>query len=76
MSEHFDVAIIGAGPAGSAAARRLAGGGCRVALVERTRFDEPRVGESLPPAVQPLLSELGVWRDFMQLEISRCFLYR
>jgi len=68
MSEHFDVAIIGAGPAGSAAARRLAGGGCRVALVERTRFDEPRVGESLPPAVQPLLSELGVWRDFMQLD--------
>jgi len=68
MSEHFDVAIIGAGPAGSAAARRLALRGCRVALVERTRFEEPRVGESLPPAVQPLLSELGVWRDFMQLD--------
>jgi flavin-dependent dehydrogenase len=68
MSEHFDVAVIGAGPAGSAAARRLALSGCRVALVERTRFEEPRVGESLPPAVQPLLVELGVWRDFMQLD--------
>ncbi len=58
----FDVAVVGAGPAGSAAACRLAAGGCRVALVERSRFEEPRVGESLPPAVQPLLADLGVWQ--------------
>ena len=68
MSHDFDVAVAGAGPAGSAAARRLAAGGCRVVLIERSRFAEPRVGESLPPAVQPLLAELGVWRDFMQLD--------
>src|SRR5437660_898446 len=68
MPREFDVAVAGAGPAGSAAARRLALAGCRVALVERSRFEEPRVGESLPPAVQPLLADLGVWRDFMQLD--------
>jgi flavin-dependent dehydrogenase len=66
-SVHFDAAVIGAGPAGSATARRLAMQGQRVALVERSRFESPRVGESLAPAVQPLLFELGVWREFLSL---------
>ena len=38
-SPSFDVAVIGAGPAGSATARSLARSGYRVALVERSRFD-------------------------------------
>lgn len=64
----FDVAVIGAGPAGSATARRIALHGRLVALIERSRFDEPRVGESLAPEVQPLLAELGVWQEFLALE--------
>lgn len=64
----FDVAIVGTGPAGSATARRLSLHGCRVALIERSRFDSPRVGESLAPAVQPLLAELGVWHQFLALK--------
>ena len=68
MEHNFDVAVIGAGPAGSATALRLARKGCRVALIERTRFDKPRVGESLAPAVQPLLADLGVWEQFRQLQ--------
>ena len=63
----WDVAVVGAGPAGSAAARRLVQRGCRVLLIESSRFDEPRVGESLAPAVKPLLHGLGVWPAFMQL---------
>jgi flavin-dependent dehydrogenase len=66
-SAHVDVAIVGAGPAGSAIARRLAQAGCRVALLERSRFDVPRVGESLAPGVQPLLADLGVWPAFTAL---------
>jgi len=61
----FDVVVVGAGPAGSATARRLALGGCHVALVERTRFDAARIGESLAPNVQPLLRDLGVWENFL-----------
>jgi flavin-dependent dehydrogenase len=60
----FDVVVVGAGPAGSATARRLALCGWRVAVLERTRFDGPRIGESLAPSVQGLLRDLGVWQEF------------
>jgi flavin-dependent dehydrogenase len=64
----FDVVVVGAGPAGAAIARRLALGGCRVALIERSNFEAHRVGESLAPSVQPLLRDLGVWPAFLALE--------
>jgi flavin-dependent dehydrogenase len=67
MDGEFDVAVIGAGPAGAATARQLSQAGCRVLLLERSRFDAPRVGESLAPATQPLLAQLGVWQQFLAL---------
>jgi flavin-dependent dehydrogenase len=63
----FDAVVIGAGPAGSATARWLALGGLRVALVERTRFESARIGESLAPQVQEHLRGLGVWSEFLAL---------
>jgi flavin-dependent dehydrogenase len=68
MTDGLDVAVVGAGPAGAAIAWRLARAGCRVALLERSRFDAPRVGESLAPGVTPLLAELGAWDDFLALQ--------
>jgi flavin-dependent dehydrogenase len=66
--EPWDVAVVGAGPAGAATAYWLAREGCRVVLLERSRFEGPRVGESLAPGVQPLLRELGAWADFLALD--------
>ena len=66
MADQYDVAVVGAGPA-SATARRLARSGCRVVLLERSRFDTPRVGESLAPSTNALLTELGVWPRFTGL---------
>jgi flavin-dependent dehydrogenase len=63
-----DVVVVGAGPAGSAAAFQLAALGCEVVLIERSYFDKPRVGESLAPAVQPFLKRLGLWQKFLCLE--------
>jgi flavin-dependent dehydrogenase len=57
----YDVAIVGAGPAGSATAISLARMGARVALLERATFprDKP-CAEYLSPAAEPLLGRLGV----------------
>ena len=55
----YDVAVIGGGPGGSTTAGFLARAGLRVALFEREPFPRMRVGESLLPAMLPLLSRLG-----------------
>ena len=59
-----DVAVIGAGPAGAAAALRLAPSR-RVVLIERRATAPDRIGESLPAAAQHVLRELRVWDAFL-----------
>jgi len=57
----YDVAVVGAGPAGSAAAYFLAKGGLRVALLDK--FDFPRdktCGDGLTPRAIKTLETMGV----------------
>jgi len=57
----IDVLVIGAGPAGSAAAAILAERGRRVRLLEKDRFPRPKVcGEFLSATARPSLERLGV----------------
>lgn len=57
---HFDVAIIGGGPAGSACAGLLAGAKRSVALIERSDYCGTRIGETLPPRARQMLGAVGV----------------
>ncbi len=65
MQAPLDAIIIGAGPAGSAAAILLARAGWSVALVERQRFPRRKVcGECLAASNLPLLDLLGIGPAF------------
>jgi flavin-dependent dehydrogenase len=64
FSKVVDVVILGGGPCGTAAALALARAGLAVLVLERSRYDSPRIGETLPPAAQTWLAELGLWRQF------------
>jgi flavin-dependent dehydrogenase len=64
--KHFDVIIIGAGPAGSSAAISLSQSGHRVALVERSGYTKIRFGETVQPEIKKLLVQLGVWAKFIE----------
>jgi FADH2-dependent halogenase len=58
--ESFDVAVIGGGPAGSAAAIGLAQRGRRVVVFERDRFPRFHIGESLLSTANEAFAELGL----------------
>ena len=65
-SRSFDVIVLGGGPAGTAAALTLRHySSLSVAVIEKSNYDQPRIGETLSPGVQGLLSYLKVWDDFV-----------
>ncbi len=56
-----DVVVIGAGPAGSAAAATLAAGGARVVLTDRAAFPRDKIcGDGLLPDALAALEAIGV----------------
>lgn len=59
MPREADVAVLGAGPAGSAAARLMAQWGHSTLLIDRGST-RPALAESLPPSCERLLDVIGV----------------
>jgi menaquinone-9 beta-reductase len=61
MDEQFDVVVVGAGPAGCAAAALLAADGRRVALLDRGAVPHPRLcTHAIMPGGLPVLARMGV----------------
>ena len=75
----FDAIVIGAGPAGSAAAIGLARQGRRVALVEKAAFPRRKVcGEFVSATSTPVLERIGIgeaWRECAGPEVRRLALF-
>ncbi len=64
MPERFDVAVMGAGPAGSVTAMLLARSGLSAALLDKSRSGKFNIGETLPPQASRLLAELELSEAF------------
>lgn len=69
--KRFDVAIIGGGPAGSAAGTLLARSGKSVLIIERELFPRFHVGESLIPFGNDVLREMGIWEKLEQAGFTK-----
>jgi len=78
MKESFEVAVVGAGPAGSVAALSLARAGVSVAILDKQHFPRDKVcGDVLMPNAIGLLRELRLWEDVRagghSMEFARIF---
>lgn len=64
MSEKYDVAVVGAGPAGSAAAWRAATSGARVICLDKAEFprDKP-CGDGITPRAVSLVRSMGLSKE-------------
>ena len=64
MSERFDIAVIGGGPAGAAAAMRAARQGASVVVLEKGPHGRDKIcGDGLTPRAVAALDELGIPLD-------------
>ncbi|MCR2807171.1 NAD(P)/FAD-dependent oxidoreductase [Paenibacillus soyae] len=71
MTKIYDAIVLGAGVAGSAAAKLLADRGWHTALVDRHRFPRHKVcGEFLSPESQGTLARLGLLEEVKSLSPS------
>ncbi|PKM18009.1 MAG: FAD-dependent oxidoreductase [Gammaproteobacteria bacterium HGW-Gammaproteobacteria-15] len=74
--EHFDVIIIGAGPAGSCAGAMLAQAGKRVLCLEKQHFPRFSIGESLLPHCMEFLTAAGMTSALQQQAESLGFQFK
>jgi geranylgeranyl reductase family protein len=75
--KEFDVAIIGAGPAGSATAITLAQSGFDVVLIDRALFPRDKLcGDFINPINWPVLQELNVAYELLSLPHTKVSTFR
>ncbi len=61
MSQRFDVAVVGAGPGGSAAAHYLARQGLSVLLLDKSEFPRDKTcGDAVSPVALHILDDMGL----------------
>jgi len=66
-----DLLILGAGPAGCAAAILALQAGMNVVLLEARTAVRPTPGETLHPGLEPIFKRLGVWESILNHRFHR-----
>ena len=75
--KNFDVAIVGAGPAGSSAAIFLARKGYSVALIDKERFPREKLcGDFINPINRPVFRALGVEKKILSQQHEKVTSFR
>jgi geranylgeranyl reductase family protein len=75
--EHYDVGVVGAGPAGSSAAFSLARRGYSVLLIDKCFFPRDKLcGDFISPINWPLFEWLGVVEELLSLEHEKITAFR
>jgi flavin-dependent dehydrogenase len=72
MTRHFDVVILGGGPAGSAAARQLAKSAVSVLIIEENPVAEFKIGETIPGIADVYFARAGFANLFKTIPRLRC----
>lgn len=67
----YDCLVVGAGPAGSAAAMEMSRAGLRVLVIDRGEFPRFRIGESFLPRTKAAFRRLGVLDRCLALPHAR-----
>ena len=75
--KNFDIAIVGAGPAGSSAAIFLARKGYSVALIDKERFPREKLcGDFINPINRPVFRALGVEKKILSQQHEKVTSFR
>lgn len=73
LPDTAEVAVVGGGPAGLATAIALANEQIPVIVIERSNYDQPRVGEHLTPEGVGCLQQLGLWTQQFIAQHQLCY---
>jgi flavin-dependent dehydrogenase len=77
IQTHYDIVIIGGGPAGSSAGIALAHAGMNTAIIEKKTFPrEVLCGEFLSGEVVSAIKEFGLYDDFLSLYPNKVTQFR
>ncbi|MDC1162114.1 NAD(P)/FAD-dependent oxidoreductase [Tenacibaculum sp.] len=71
MKDHFDICVVGAGPAGTTIANRLADLGYRIVIIEKSAFPRSQIGLSLTPGIRHWLKILDIEQQVEDLHNKR-----
>lgn len=72
----YDVAIVGAGPAGCAAAISLSRLDPELQVCLVANGTSPEMGQTLAPGAQPLIEQLGCWQSFLAAQFRPAYATR